>query len=67
MNDERCPNCGYGRWWGCRFGCPTKQPPTGLEARPYESWAAEQREQHATHHEACGRTWKSHTCPEVKL
>lgn len=67
MSGERCPNCRQGRWWGCAFGCPTKQPPSGDGARSYETWAADQRERHATHHEECGNTWKSHVCPEVKL
>lgn len=58
-----CPHCHSAREYGCKFGCPQKQPPSGEHARSYESWAAEQKEQHARLHEKCMQPWSKHVCP----
>jgi hypothetical protein len=40
-----CPECKWGRDYGCRFDCPLHQPPDDPEG--YRRWADEQREGYA--------------------
>ena len=59
-----CPSCHRHRDWGCRFGCPQKRPPHPGSLVSYESWAREQKEQHAHIHEKCMQPWSRHICPK---